>query len=66
MSKDDSANHEERLETLRMEHRDLDEVITKMIKEGDFDDLQLQRMKKRKLHLKDQIAILETKLTASA
>jgi hypothetical protein len=49
-----------------MEHRDLDEVISKMIKEGDFDDLQLQRMKKRKLHLKDQIATLENKLTASA
>ncbi|SJZ40257.1 hypothetical protein SAMN02745126_00893 [Enhydrobacter aerosaccus] len=51
-----------KLETLRSEHRDLDEVIDRLIEKAPFDQLQLQRLKKRKLGLKDQITRLESQL----
>ena len=47
---------------LRTEHRDLDQVITRMGSSNDVDDLQLRRLKKRKLRLKDTIARLESEL----
>ena len=51
-----------KLEGLRIEHRDLDEVIDRLIEKPPFDQLQLQRLKKRKLGLKDQITKLESRL----
>jgi hypothetical protein len=51
-----------KLEALRIEHRDLDEVIDRLIERAPFDQLQLQRLKKRKLGLKDQITRLESQL----
>ncbi len=51
-----------RLTELRTEHRDLDDVIDRITKEVPFDQLQVQRLKKRKLLLKDQITNLESKL----
>ncbi len=51
-----------RLEALKSEHRDLDEVIDRLIEKAPFDQLQLQRLKKRKLGLKDQIIRLESQL----
>jgi hypothetical protein len=51
-----------RLEDLRTEHRDLDDVITRLTADGPFDQLQVIRLKKRKLVLKDQIAQLESAL----
>ena len=51
-----------RLEELRSEHRDLDDVIARMSETVPFNQLQLQRLKKRKLALKDQITQLESKL----
>lgn len=51
-----------KLEVLRIEHRDLDEVIDRLIERAPFDQLQLQRLKKRKLGLKDQILKLESQL----
>ena len=51
-----------KLQALRVEHRDLDEVIDRLIERAPFDQLQLQRLKKRKLGLKDQILKLESKL----
>jgi hypothetical protein len=51
-----------RLEMLRIEHRDLDEVIARLIEKAPFDQLQLQRLKKRKLVLKDAITKLESQL----
>jgi hypothetical protein len=51
-----------RLETLRIEHRDLDEVIVHLVEKPPYDQLQLQRLKKRKLVLKDLIAKLESQL----
>jgi hypothetical protein len=50
-----------RLHELRSEHRDLDTVIARLDEAGS-DPLQLQRLKKRKLKLKDEIAWLESHL----
>ena len=47
---------------LREEHRDLDEAISRLSIDPSVDQLQLRRMKKRKLKLKDWIAYLESKL----
>lgn len=55
-----------RLEALRSEHRDLDAAIDALIEAGRtngfIDQLQMQRLKKRKLKLKDQIAHIEDTL----
>jgi hypothetical protein len=51
-----------KLEALKSEHRDLDEVIERLLEKPQFDQLQLQRLKKRKLGLKDQILKLESQL----
>ncbi len=48
-----------RLEMLRIEHRDLDAAIDALTSAGGTDQLQIARLKKRKLRLKDQIAMLE-------
>ncbi len=50
-----------RLHELRSEHRDLDTVIARLDEAG-ADALQLQRLKKRKLKLKDEITWLESRL----
>jgi hypothetical protein len=52
----------EKLRQLRIEHRDLDEVITRLALDVHIDELQLKRLKKRKLMLKDQITRLESEL----
>jgi hypothetical protein len=46
----------------RSEHRDLDDVIARLAETAPFDQLQLQRLKKRKLMLKDEISRLEDQL----
>jgi hypothetical protein len=51
-----------KLHELRSEHRDLDTVITGLCEDGAADQLHLQRLKKRKLLLKDEIARLESRL----
>jgi len=50
------------LAELRTEHRDLDDVISRVSEELPFDQLRLQRLKKRKLALKDELARLENTL----
>ena len=52
-----------KLEALKSEHRDLDDVIDRLIEKPPFDQLQLQRLKKRKLGLKDQILRQESQLS---
>ncbi len=47
---------------LQSAHRDLDDVIARLLESGPVDMLQVQRLKKRKLALKDQIARLESQL----
>lgn len=51
-----------KLELMRTEHRDLDAAIIALTQAGSTDQLQIARLKKRKLHLKDQIAIVEDTL----
>lgn len=51
-----------RLEALRSEHRDLDEVIDRLSEAASVNQLQIQRLKKRKLALKDMVAKLESQL----
>jgi hypothetical protein len=51
-----------RLDDLESEHRDLDAVIDRILDEGASDQLQLQRLKKRKLKLRDQIQNIENQL----
>lgn len=50
------------LEELRIEHRDLDEVIRHLIETRHSDTMRIQRLKKRKLKLKDTMARLESEL----
>lgn len=51
-----------RLEQLRSEHRDLDAAIDALAGSGAPDQIQLARLKKRKLLLKDEIAILQDQI----
>lgn len=53
---------QEKLEELRTEHRDLDDVIARLADAGPTEQLQMQRLKKRKLVLKDQIQVYENEL----
>ncbi len=52
------AELEKRLELLRSEHRDLDAAIAALTDAGSSDQLQIARLKKRKLRLRDQIAVI--------
>ena len=54
---------QQRIDQLHIEHRDLDDVIYRRAESAIQDQLQLQRLKKRKLYLKDQIHLLERQLT---
>ena len=47
---------------LRQEHRDLDAAIAAMVETGDIDTIRIQRLKKRKLVLKDRIAAVQAQL----
>jgi hypothetical protein len=61
----DSEYEEElraQLAILKEEHRDLDDVISKLMVTPPIDFLQLQRLKKRKLFLKDEIQKMESSL----
>lgn len=62
MVEEDSVLLRKRLEALRVEHRDLDDVIERMSEGPYVDQLQVRRLKKRKLMLKDHIARLESRL----
>jgi len=52
-----------RIVELGIEHRDLDEVIARLISDPTPDELQLRRLKKRKLWLKDEITRLQMQIT---
>ncbi len=57
---DTSEHKSKRLELLTVEHRDLDHVIDRLTSDAAPNMLQIQRLKKRKLALKDQIARLKS------
>jgi hypothetical protein len=52
----------DRIIELEVEHRDLDDMVTRLVTNPLVDQLQLRRFKKRKLHLKDMIAKLKSQL----
>ncbi|MGK6321554.1 YdcH family protein [Sphingomonas sp. DT-51] len=58
----DEAAIAARLNMLRVEHRDLDDAIAALGEGGSTDQLQLMRLKKRKLRLRDEIALLEDQI----
>lgn len=51
-----------RIIQLKEEHRDLDRAIAALVESGHLDELQLKRLKKRKLQLKDCMTILQMQL----
>ena len=59
---DDPAVLARQLADLRLEHRDLDAAIERLVQAPDADELTVKRLKKRKLWLKDCIARLESAL----
>ena len=59
---DDQDAIRKKLSELESEHRDLDDVIARITEQVPFDQLQAQRLKKRKLLLKDEIAKLRSRL----
>jgi hypothetical protein len=63
MTDDDEAELRAQLARLRQEHRDLDAAISALQDAPGSDLLQVQRLKKRKLWLRDRIAFIEDQLT---
>ncbi|MDW8469069.1 MAG: YdcH family protein [Burkholderiales bacterium] len=62
LTEEERARIEERIRALEIEHRDLDDVIMRLAKHPAQDQLQLRRLKKRKLFLKDSIERLRARL----
>lgn len=56
---DDPETLRARLHELRVEHRDLDDAIARLVEAPPQDELMLRRLKKRKLQLKDRITLIE-------
>ncbi len=56
------ASVQDRINRLQTEHRNLDEKILNRVRNAQPDQIELQRLKKRKLQLKDQIAALQASL----
>ncbi|HEV2573782.1 DUF465 domain-containing protein [Methylocella sp. CPCC 101449] len=63
LSEEERAAFMAELERLREEHRDLDAAIAALQAVGTVDQLQVQRLKKRKLLLRDRIQVVEDQLT---
>ena len=58
----DTAKITAQLVELRLEHRDLDAALAKLITDMATDELSIKRLKKRKLRIKDMVAYLENQL----
>jgi hypothetical protein len=63
MTKDEERELREQLARLQQEHRDLDAAISALQHSPGSDLLQVQRLKKRKLYLRDRISFIEDQLT---
>ncbi len=63
MNNDEKHELQEQLARLQQEHRDLDAAISALQHTAGSDQLQVQRLKKRKLHLRDRISYIEDQLT---
>ena len=62
LAMDDLEAIQSKLAELRTEHRDLDDVIDRLTEDSGFNQIQVQRLKKRKLSIKDQISSLENQV----
>jgi len=62
LTEEEAEQIRQKLVELQLEHRDLDEVIHRLIEDGRLEELKIKRFKKRKLQLKDLITRLEDKL----
>jgi hypothetical protein len=62
MDKEEELQLRETLARLRQEHRDLDDAIAALENSGRADQLQLIRLKKKKLHIKDEMTRIEDQL----
>ena len=62
MQPEDPSEIARKLVELKVEHRDLDTVIARLTSDPGTDQLQMRRLKKRKLRIKDMISYLENKL----
>jgi hypothetical protein len=63
MNNDEKHELQEQLARLQQEHRDLDAAISALQHTAGSDQLQVQRLKKRKLQLRDRISYIEDQLT---
>lgn len=63
LTSEERAAFEAEIERLRQEHRDLDAAIEALRLVGGSDQLQIQRLKKRKLVLRDRLAYLDDEVT---
>jgi hypothetical protein len=63
LTEEEIQSIKERIEQLKVEHRDLDSVIARLLDDAAHDELQMRRLKRRKLLLKDQITLLQRQLT---
>lgn len=64
MLENTSEDIQTKIEKLKTEHRDLDDVLKRLSEDRNVDELQIRRMKKRKLQLKDTITMLESQSLA--
>lgn len=62
LTEEDIAQIRNRLAEIKLEHSDLDQIIERLTRDTTVEELQVKRLKKRKLYLKDQIANLENEL----
>ena len=62
LTEEEKAQIRQRLQALEVEHHDLDDVICRLVIDRSLDQLRMQRLKKRKLMLKDQIQRLRARL----
>ena len=63
LSEEERKSWQAELEHARQEHRDLDAAIEALLHRGAVDQLQIQRLKKRKLALRDRVTFIEDMLT---
>lgn len=59
---EDTESIKRRIVELQVEHRDLDQIIAMLTAQVGFDQLQIRRLKKRKLQIKDSITLLQIHL----
>ena len=61
-NKEESDRIRRRIVELQVEHRDLDQIIDMLTAQPGYDELQIRRLKKRKLQIKDSMTLLQIQL----